>query len=427
MENAWNGKDGKPKVIGIGDNGRASLPPRYLEWIGQCDVLVGGERQLGFFPEFAGERIVLKGPLSEAARRLKEEAAQGKKCVVLASGDPLFYGIGGYLATKLDVDVYPATSSVQAAFSRIGESWQDAELISVHGRSMKGLAQRIDGKPKVALLTDEQNDPRAIAAYLLEFGMTEYRMFVAENLDGDRERCGWYELEEALGESYSPLNVVILRHRPEAAASVPSWPMGIDDEAFAQRKPDKGLITKKEIRVLSLAQLGLKPDSIVWDIGTCTGSVAIEAARIARRGAVYAIEKNAADLDNCRTNMKRFRADITAVEGRAPAGLDAFPDPDAVFLGGTGGEMQELLRLCSARLRPGGRIVLNAVTIENLYEANRILAEEGLDVSIAMVQPSRSKPILDMTRFEGLNPVYIITAVRKQPGEASEKESSASD
>nr|WP_255807597.1 precorrin-6y C5,15-methyltransferase (decarboxylating) subunit CbiE [Cohnella mopanensis] len=417
----------KPKIIGIGDNGKKSLLPTYLNWIESSEVLMGGERQLAFFPEYTGIKIVLKGSLANSANRLIEEAGLGKRCVVLASGDPLFYGIGGYLSSKLDVEIYPTTSSIQAAFARLGESWQDAEVVSLHGRSMKGLAQRIDGKSKVALLTDENNHPGAIAAYLLDFGMTEYRMFVAENLDGESERCGWYELQEAGGHTFSPLNVVILRHDADASASIPSWPLGIEDEAFSQRKPDKGLITKKEIRVLSLGQLALKPDSIVWDIGTCTGSVAIEAARIAKQGQVYAIEKNAADLQNCLENMRRFRADITAVQGLAPEGLESFPDPDSVFLGGTGGEMKELLRICAERLRPGGRIVLNAVTIENLYEANKILAAEGLAVNISMVQISRSKPILDMTRFEGLNPVYIITAKHKEPDAANEKETCASE
>jgi precorrin-6Y C5,15-methyltransferase (decarboxylating) len=422
----------KPKIIGIGDNGKISLLPAYLDWIGQSDILIGGERQLQFFPEYRGEKIVIKGGLNELANRLKAESEQGRRTVVLASGDPLFYGIGGYLSSKLEVEVYPNLSSIQLAFARMGESWHDAEVVSIHGRGMKGLAQRIDGKLKVALLTDEHNNPVAIARYLLAFGMTEYRAFVAENLEGAGERTGWYELQhlEAMDEhAFSPLNVVILRQKPlDPTNPVPAWPLGIDDELFAQRKPDKGLITKKEIRILSLAQLALQRDSIVWDIGTCTGSVAIEAARIAREGEVYAMEKNEGDLQNCIENMYRFRTDITAVQGRAPQGLEAFPDPNAVFIGGSGGEMKELLHVCCTRLKPGGRIVLNAATIENLYEANRTFAEQGFATNITLAQISRSKPILEMTRFEGLNPIYIITAQHKKPeGGAAERESHAGE
>lgn len=416
----------RPKVIGIGDGGRQSLLPQYIEWIAASDVLVGGERQLQFFPEYPGEKITIKGGLSELASRLKNEAEQGRLVVVLASGDPLFYGIGGYLASRFEVDIYPGMSSVQLAFARMGQSWQDAYITSVHGRSMKGLAQRIDGKAKVALLTDETNSPGAIASYLLSFGMAEYRAFVAENLDGPEERCGWYELEELVERTFSPLNVTILIAPKEASNRRDRWSLGIEDDQFIQRKPDKGLITKKEIRVMSLAQLGLQPDSIVWDIGTCTGSVAIEAAKIARYGEVYAIEKNEADLQNCLDNMRRFRTDLTVVQGRAPQGLEQFPDPDAVFIGGSGGEMKELLHVCCTRLKPGGRIVLNAATIENLYEANKAFADEGMATSITLAQIARSKPILDLTRFEGLNPIYIITAKHKEQ-DGVEKEASASE
>jgi precorrin-6B C5,15-methyltransferase / cobalt-precorrin-6B C5,C15-methyltransferase len=395
--------DKRIKIIGIGDDGKESLLPAYRQWIDESERLVGGERQLAFFSHYEGEKVVIKGGLTELADLLNNSS---KKTVVLASGDPLFYGIGGYLAKKCKVEIYPYVSSVQLAFSRMGESWQDAVVLSLHGRSIKGLAQKIDGRDKIALLTDEQNTPQSIAKYLLLFGMTEYRAFVAENLGGDKERCRDVELQELADLECSPLNVVILKR----TAPSPVWPLGIEDEAFAQRKPDKGLITKKEVRVLSIAALGLKPNSVVWDIGTCTGSIAIEAARICRDGHVYAIEKNEDDLNNCLENMRKFRTDFTAVHGKAPQGLEQFADPDAVFMGGTGGELQELIRLCCTRLKPGGRIVINAVTIENLYEAHQAFQAQGFAVDISMVQASRSKPILKMTRFEALNPVYIITA-----------------
>jgi precorrin-6Y C5,15-methyltransferase (decarboxylating) len=152
----------------------------------------------------------------------------------------------------------------------------------------------------------------------------------------------------------------------------------------------------------------------VWDIGTCTGSVAIEASLIARDGQVFAIEKNAGDLENCKQNMSRFRTDFTLVHGKAPQGLDVWPRPDAVFIGGTGGELRELLQLCCGRLNEQGRIVLNAATIETLYEAMQALREEGMEATVTLAQISRSKPILQMNRFEGLNPIYIITAQHKK-------------
>lgn len=401
------------KMIGIGDNGKASLLPLYLEWIQQCEVLVGGERHLQFFADFKGEKMPIKGALSEMMEQLKQDH---RSIVILASGDPLFYGIGSYAARKLGhVEIYPHLSSIQLAFAKLGQGWQDAYVTSVHGRSMKGLAQRIDGRQTIALLTDATNNPNTIAQYLRHYGMEEYRAFVAENLGGSNEKTGWYSLQEMAEAEFSPLNVVILQKQDNG----PQWSLGIEDDQFAQRKPDKGLITKKEVRILSIANLNLRPDSIVWDIGTCTGSIAIEAARIARLGEVYAIEKNEADLENCKQNTMKFRTDITAVLGKAPQRLEEFPDPNAIFIGGTGGEMQELLHICCTRLQADGVIVLNAVTIENLYEANKAFEAEGFNTQITLLQVSRSKPILNMNRFEGLNPVYIITAKKRNVNEES--------
>jgi len=395
------------KLIGIGDNGQESLLPQYLQWIENCEVLIGGERVLEFFPTFKGEKIMIKGSLSALVTKLSEET---RNTIILASGDPLFYGIGSYLAKKLDIEVYPYISSVQLAFAKMGESWQDAYVTSIHGRSMKGLAQRIDGKKKVALLTDAENNPNVLASYLKHFGMTEYRAFVAENLQGTNERFGWYSLDELEEADFSPLNVVILQQISEPKR----YAIGIDDEEFSQRKPDKGLITKKEIRVLSLQAMQLQKDSIIWDVGTCTGSMAIEAGKLAPEGQVFAVEKNAPDLENCLQNQQKFRVDITAIHSKAPAGLEDFPDPDAIFIGGTGGEMVELLQLCCTRLKQNGRIVLNAATIENLYKAVEAFKACGYAVDILQAQLARSKPILDMTRFVPLNPIYIISAYRKE-------------
>ncbi|SFA47814.1 precorrin-6Y C5,15-methyltransferase (decarboxylating) [Anoxybacillus pushchinoensis] len=397
------------KLIGIGADGKASLPSLYRQWIDESERLVGGERQLSFFPDYRGETIVIRNNLSSLVSTLMNEP---KKTVILASGDPLFYGIGSYLAKKMPIAVYPSISSLQWAFAKMGESWHDAYVVSLHGRTMKGLAQRIDGKEKVAILTDETNDPPAIASYLLDYGMTEYEAFVGEHLGGENERCRFFTLEEMKEASFAPLNIVVLRRKTDGT----KWMFGIDDAEFFQRKPEKGLITKKEVRVLSIQALRLHERSVVWDIGTCTGSVAIEAAKMAREGAVFAIEKNALDIEICKKNMKKFRADFTLVHGRAPEGLAQFPDPDAIFIGGTSGSLRDIIDVCCTRLKKSGRIVINAVTIETLYEATKALRTHNYAVDILLAQFSRSKPILQLTRFDALNPIYIISA-RKDESE----------
>ena len=402
-------KDHKIHIIGIGEDGAAGLTAECSNIIQAANVLVGGERLLQYFPDFEGEKLAIKSGLSDLVVKIKALQAT-HHIVVLASGDPLFYGIAGYLARKLGSDqlqIRPHLSSLQLAFAQLGESWQDAVLESVHGRPLKGLAQRIDGKAKVALLTDEQNSPAAIAAYLQQFGMTEYDAYVAENLGAEDERARHYTLDELVAAECSPLNVVILLRRKDAPA--PRKGFGFADEEFHQRKPEKGLITKREVRVFSLSELQLAEDSVVWDIGAGSGSVAVECTRLAPKGQVFAIEKNEGDLVNIEANRVKFRTDFTVLHAKAPAGLDELPNPDAVFIGGSGGELAQLIALCASRLRPAGRIVVNAATIETLHDSMKAMREAGMDASVTLLQTARSKPILNMTRFDGLNPIYVIT------------------
>lgn len=409
-------------VIGIGDEGIRSLSEVAQERIQSASILYGGARQLSFFPDFAGQKRVIQAPLSACIEEIKADLQSGG-IVVLASGDPLFFGIGSTLVKKLGaaaVEIIPHVSSLQLAFARAGESWQDARLVSLHGRSIQGLAQQVHGAKIVAILTDTVNTPAHIARYLLAFAMTEYDLFVAEHLGGAQERSGWYCIEDVLNQEFAELNVVLLKQK--AHSPVPVFHLGMEDDAFSQRKPDRGLITKREVRVLSLAELALRPGGVLWDIGACTGSVSIEAILSEPSLRVFAVEKNEGDLVNLRENQVKFRTDFVAIHAKAPDGLDTFPNPDAVFVGGSGGEMDELLELCANRLNPDGRIVVNAATVENLYQAQQTLTRLGFAVSITLVQTARSKPILNLTRFEGMNPVYLVSAKRIQPEEDNGRE-----
>lgn len=198
-----------------------------------------------------------------------------------------------------------------------------------------------------------------------------------------------------------------------SAVSYPRERFGLPDDAFVYRVPEKGLITKREIRVLSLARMELAPDSVVWDIGAGSGSVGIEAARFCPQGRVFAIEKNREDFALVQTNCERFGvANLTAICEKAPAGLEAWPDPDAVFIGGSGGLMADLLDVVTRRMRPGGRLVVNLVTLDNLAETVGYCKALNWPVDYTLVQISRSKPILHLTRYDALNPVTIVTVAK---------------
>ncbi|MEK3763206.1 precorrin-6y C5,15-methyltransferase (decarboxylating) subunit CbiE [Paenibacillus sp. FSL P4-0338] len=400
-------------VIGIGEDGAGGLTPDSLGIVNNSEVLLGGERQLNFFGRYRGEKIVLQGGLKPFTDKL-EEVWRERRTVVLASGDPFFFGIAGYLVRRFGpehVEVIPHYSSVQLAFARLGDSWQDAELISLHGRSIQGLAQRIDGKHKIALLTDENNTPAVIAAYLREFGMMEYEAFVCERLGGAEELCRFWTLEEMETREFAALNVVILRRKQEVSIPMRRG-FAYPDEEFRQRKPEKGLITKREVRALVLSELNLSEDAVVWDIGSGSGAVAAECARIARLGKVYALEKSAENLPNMAANRLKFRADFEIIQEKAPQGLAALPDPDAVFIGGSGGELANIIGHSAARLRPEGRIVVGAITVETLHGSMEALKAAGLACEVTMLQASRGKPILGMTRFDGMNPVYVVSGRR---------------
>jgi len=407
------------KIIGIDEKGKNQTCPNLEEVIEKSPILLGSERLLEFFPGFKGKKLVIKNTeknkLSEMVEILKNE---NQDAIALASGDPLFFGIGSYLVSRLSetdfcVEIYPSPSSMQMAFARAGISWQEARCISLHGRKIDGLAQRIASEKKIAILTDRENHPGKIAEYLVNFNFLNYRAFVAENLGMVNEKTAWYALERLAQKNandFQDLNVMLLVD--DTGEATRSFGMGIPDEEFSYPEKPDGLITKKEIRILSLAAMNLHLTSVVWDIGSCSGSIAIEAARISREGRVYAIEKNPDHLKCCRRNMVKFQTDICIQEKEAPEGLSDLSDPDAVFIGGSGGRLAEILDVCCRKLRPGGRIVVNAATIETMQAATMYFKQNGFTVETCLGQISRSKQVARSTRFEALNPVFILTGYR---------------
>ncbi|HUY33802.1 MAG TPA: precorrin-6y C5,15-methyltransferase (decarboxylating) subunit CbiE [Pirellulales bacterium] len=387
-------------VVGIGDNGADSLSREALRRVAEAELLVGGERHLAYFSDHPAEKFTIRDNLKELAAKLQAET---RRVVVLASGDPLFHGIAGYLANKIGRDrleVLANISSMQLAFARIKESWHDAALVSCHAKPIEDAIDVIRDAKKVGIFTDDENTPSRIARELLKAGVGGFRAYVCENLGGGDERLSVCNLEDLVDRSFGSLNVLVLVKRADAPLLARrDWTFGIPEEAFYQRQPLKGLITKTEVRVLSLVKLRIRPGHVVWDVGAGSGSVAIEAALLGAK--VWAVEKNKEDCDIIRRNVEKFDArGVTVVHGLAPAALVELPTPDAVFVGGTGGEMEEILRLGRERLVPGGRLVVNAATLENLGQA-------GTD-DVTLVQISRTRPILDLHRFEALNPVFII-------------------
>jgi precorrin-6Y C5,15-methyltransferase (decarboxylating) len=399
-------------VIGIGDDGCSSLSTVAYNHIQQCQVLVGGERQLGFFSDFPGEKIVLKSPMLNQLKELVPRSGE-EQMVILASGDPLFYGIGALVSRLFGpehVQVLPHVSSMQLAFAAVGLSWQKAHLESIHGRSMQGLVARLQLCETAGLFTDEDNSPQRVAMTLKEYGDDNWELFVCENLGGRDERVRRFTVDElAATDAVSPLNVLILKRlTPQPLPPViPDTP----DEDYARRLPLKGLITKQEIRFLTLAKLRLRPDSVMWDVGAASGAIAIEAAKLAPNGRVFAIECNPESVEHCEQNALTHRVDhLTTVAGQAPAALSDLPAPDAVFIGGSKGQLDAIIEQSYQALKPGGRLVANAVTVENVAEIQQCCKRLGLKPEMTLVQISRGKDLAGRyLRYEALNPIHMFT------------------
>jgi precorrin-6Y C5,15-methyltransferase (decarboxylating) len=417
------------RVIGVLDDGVASLGATALAHLRTADVVIGGARTLALFRHTLKAGAVthdLTGRLKAVPGWVRAAREAHQACVVLATGDPLCHGIAPYLAQHLCLDaleILPNLSTLQLACARVGLAWQDARIVSAHaadaGEWQRGappthglyaLAQALRAEQRLLLLTSPANSPDRIARLLLAEGLgSDFHMAVAENLLQANEQVhAQLSPADAARMRFAELNVVLLwrsRPRPQPVR------FGLADSAFEQRQPEKGLITKQEVRAVSLARLQLRADSVVWDIGAGSGSVGLEAARLCPQGHVFAIEKNEADHAIARRNHAAFGvSNYTLQHGKAPEGLEAWPDPDAVFVGGSGGELAGLIGQVLRRLRPGGRLVMNFVTLENLATATQALQAIGADWDVLQLQAARSRPILHMHRMAAENPVWLVCA-----------------
>jgi len=421
-------------LIGILDDGWAGLSDAARARLATADVVIGAGRTLELVRPYLALSAVeydMDGALGKIPEWVRAACAANQSVAILATGDPLCHGIAVWLAGKLetDFDILPNVSTLQLACARFRQAWQDIKIASCHSQdagewfagappdhglypALRAIAQH----PHVFLFTSPGNDPARLARALLCAGYAsdEVSLSVACRLLLPNEQLfPALSLDEAAAASFPTPNVVLVQRK--AISGAPAF--GLDDLEYLQRTPEKGLITKQEARALSLAKLRIQPDATVWDIGAGSGSVGLEAARLAPHGHVWAIEKNEGDAANARANAAHFRiSNYSLFDGKAPQHLDRWPDPDAVFIGGSGGELAELIRLILDRLKPGGRLVMNFVTLENLATAttalNELQASGDLSWDVVQLQASRSQPILDMHRMAAQNPVWIVTATR---------------
>ena len=375
------------------------------EWFGraaeaalrQADVLVGAARHLDALPpDVPGERVALTA-VEDVLDRAGCDRAAGRRACLLASGDPGFFGLVRLAAARFgsaDLDVHPAPSAVAIAFARLGLHWDDAVVVSAHGRPLGAAVEAVAGCPKVAVLTSPDNPPEALGRALVAAGCGERDVAVCSRL-GDRDEAVTRTTVRGLAAgSFDALSVVVL-NAPGGGGAGPGLAWGRPDDRYAHRD---GMVTKAEVRAVALGKLGLPPTGVVWDVGAGSGSVAVECARLAPGLRVYAVERRDDDVERLRANAAG--TGVRVIRGEAPAALAGIPDPDRAFVGGGG---LDLLDAVLARLRPEGRVVATYAALDRAAAAASRLGH------LVQVAVSRGVPIGEggALRLAAENPVFV--------------------
>ncbi|WP_337996513.1 precorrin-6y C5,15-methyltransferase (decarboxylating) subunit CbiE [Oleispirillum naphthae] len=394
-------------VIGLGEDGLSGLSAAARAALDAADLLVGARRLLQMVPEGAADRIVwagLDGTLDAIS------AARGRRVVVLASGNPMWFGVGSTLARTLDpreISVYPAPSAFSLACSRMGWAMQDAVEVSAHAFPLESIGRHLFPGARLVVLSRDGDTPAGLAAYLSERGFGPSRLTVFEAMGGARERrvegsaAGWPH------PAVDALNTVAIEVAADADARIYGLAPGLPDEAFLH----DGMLTKREVRAVTLAALSPRPGETLWDVGAGNGSISIEWLRLNPSGRAVAIERDRDRAQVLRINALRLGAPtVEIVEGLAPEALDDIAgEPDAIFIGG-GLTSGDTLAACWERLAAGGRMVVNVVALESaalLFEFQKRNGGTLTQLAIA-----RNAPVGAMTKFEPMAPVIQYAGVK---------------
>lgn len=404
-------------VIGIGIEGRDGLGKRAAAIIDNAGLIVAGARHLEDFRDSSAQKVIIKTPLESAAKAIEKFQLKSREDVaIIATGDPLLFGIADFILKRFerrDVAVIPGVSVVQSAFARIKESMNGVTILSVHSakEEIGAFAQRAARFDKLAVFTSPQNSPASIAAALIGCNAHYDDVYVVESLGMNGEKVIKTTLEKVVRiKKFAQLNLMILlRGEKGAESGAAAKQFGLPDPLFAH---SNGMITKEELRVVVLSKLDLTPDAVVWDIGAGSGSVAIEAARLAPLGRVYAFEKNAERVRDILENKKRFKtANLNIIKGVAPECIKKETEaPDAVFVGGGGADMAKILSFAVKKIKKHGTIVVNAVTMETASIAYNFFNNRKFNRELVMMNISKARPAGRLNILGAMNPVFIIRA-----------------
>jgi precorrin-6Y C5,15-methyltransferase (decarboxylating) len=394
-------------VVGIGEDGIAGLNPTALALIETAEVLVGGSRHLGMVPGGEGERIVWERSLSTTIDAI--EARRGRRVTVLASGDPMWYGIGVTLSRRFareEMTIIPQPSAFSLVAARLGWPLADCATITLHGRPLEGLRLHLAPHRRILALSEHGSTPRAVAALLTGSGWGPSRLTVFAHLDGNRECVIEEDAQNWSDRRVPDLNTLAIECRPGSGTHALTLLAGLPDDAFEH----DGQLTKREVRAATLAALNPLPGQTLWDIGAGCGSVAIEWLRNGTGHTAIAIEREPARAAMIARNAASLGVPgLRIVAGMAPAALRDLPHPDAIFIGG-GIASPGLLAKAWARLPPGGRLVANVVTAEGEARLLDWHAQHG--GALTRIAVSRAEPGGRSYLWRPLTPVTQLATVK---------------
>ena len=382
----------------VGVSGSAVAPAGCAD-LAAADVVVGSERLLAALgPRVA--TVTITGDLAPVLDAIAEAVAKGQRVCVLAAGDPGWFGILRAVAARFDdLRVIPAPSSVSEAFARLRMPWDDATVVSAHGRSLGDAAGAVARAPKAAVLVSPESPPEALGAALVALGATHEHVAVCSHLGLPDESVTVTDLDGLATGGWDPLSVVVLWSGTGIGATKTlAW--GRPEAVYAHRA---SMVTKSEVRAVVVGLLALPgpsaPPPVLWDVGAGSGSVGIESAQLAPWIETVAVERDAEGAAMCRANAAAAGVALQVVNGVAPACLAALPDPDRVFVGGGG---LEVLRAARGRLKPGGVIVATFAAMDRAAAAADLLG------NLTQIAASRGRLLPDGGwRLEATNPVFV--------------------
>lgn len=393
-------------VVGLGADGWDGLAPGARRAIEAAEVLMGSARQLALVPAGPPERVAWPSPLSESLPGLLADH-RGRRICVLASGDPTFHGIGTTLVRLLGADavqVIPHPSSVSLACARLGWSQDQLEVISLVGHPLHLLQPHLQPDRRLVVLSWGAHTPAEVAAVLVARGYGGSDFTVLEQLGSAQERIRTTRAADWKGEA-NALNVIAVRCRADADAPLLATVPGLPDEAYES----DGQLTKREVRAVTLSRLAPVPGQLLWDVGAGAGSIAIEWLRHHPACRAIAVEQDATRAERLDRNAAALGVQVRTVVGAAPGALADLEPPSAVFVGG-GATVPGVIEACWQALPPGGRLVVNAVTVETETVVARWYGELGGDLVRLAVQ--RASPVGGLTGWRPAMPVTIWSVTR---------------